>query len=345
MQKLMICYRKCLTDYDPPASDLDRDTTASTASDFDLPPPYPPDITPKPTFDKPKIPPKPVLNNFARPLTKIIDDKDHNIEITAKKPPIKKANLSEQLQDIFPDPDEAVSLSSGSEKFKTEVENLRKILSQIGDETPLEFEFFKGGKNEKFSEYIKSLAPSAENLEFLDFVQSDICLKILQDNKLKIHIETGDIYYDNKDTNKSIFDFFINQQNPTTGYIKHKFVYDQDYVGYFDWLVSGFTGYEQNKLDVFKFKNAKYLLYRYNDFLQEPKSQIKKVKHSTVTEVYRSWQYFIESVLELSKDQKSNQSIKKFQLETLENIAIAKKSYESFHNTVEQALIFPKTIF
>ena len=108
----------------------------------------------------------------------------------------------------------------------------------------------------------------------------------MQDNKLKIHIETSNIYYDNKDTNESIFDFFINQQNPTTGYIKHKFAYDQDYVGYFDWLVSGFTGYKQNKLDVFKFKNAKYLFYRYNDFLQESKSQVKKVKHSTVTEVY-----------------------------------------------------------
>ena len=31
--------------------------------------------------------------------------------------------------------------------------------------------------------------------------------KIFVSNKLKIHIETGNIYYDNNNTNESIFDF------------------------------------------------------------------------------------------------------------------------------------------
>ena len=65
---------------------------------------------------------------------------------------------------------------------------------------------------------------STDNLEFLDFLQSEIFKKILPTNKLKIHAETGNIYYDNNDTSKSIFNFFLKQQDPTKGIIEHDFV-------------------------------------------------------------------------------------------------------------------------
>lgn len=62
---------------------------------------------------------------------------------------------------------------------------------------------------------MKSYGLSTDNLEFLDFLQSEICEKILTTNKLKIHVETGNIYYDNNDPSKSIFDFFLKQQDTT----------------------------------------------------------------------------------------------------------------------------------
>ena len=75
-------------------------------------------------------------------------------------------------------------------------------MSKIGEDgTPFEFELFTGRKNEKFDDYIRGIGPSTENIEFLEFLQSDICKKIMIDNKLKIHIETGNIYYNNEDTN------------------------------------------------------------------------------------------------------------------------------------------------
>ena len=45
---------------------------------------------------------------------------------------------------------------------------------------------------------------------------------ILQSNDLKIHIETGNIYYQDTDTNKSIFEFMKNQQNISKGVIHTK---------------------------------------------------------------------------------------------------------------------------
>ena len=96
------------------------------------------------------------------------------------------------------------------EKYEEEVKNLTEILSKIGeDETPFEFEFFSGRKNEKFYDICRGLGLSSNNLEFLDFLQSDGCKKIFVLNKLKIHIETGNIYYDDNDTNESTFGFLL----------------------------------------------------------------------------------------------------------------------------------------
>ena len=69
--------------------------------------------------------------------------------------------------------------------------------------------FFTGEKNKKFDDIIRGIGPSSNNLDFLDFLQSDQFKQILVNNKLKIHIETGNIYYDDQDTNESILNFFL----------------------------------------------------------------------------------------------------------------------------------------
>ena len=91
-------------------------------------------------------------------------------------------------------------------------------------------------------------------------MQSDQCKQILVNNKFKIHIETGNIYYDDQDTNESILDFFFNQQNPITGVINFDFVYGESYAVYFNWLIKGFGSYQKNKLDVLACKNLKYFI-------------------------------------------------------------------------------------
>ena len=82
------------------------------------------------------------------------------------------------------------------------------ILSQIdNDKIPLEF--FGGGEKQLFDNYVKALGLSPNSLEFVNFLQSDEYKEILFANKLKIHVESGNIYYDNEDTNKSIYSFFF----------------------------------------------------------------------------------------------------------------------------------------
>ena len=163
------------------------------------------------------------------------------IQITPKKPAdINERNSSEQPQEVFPDINEVIE--EDDKKFKKDVENLTKVLSKIGDDSDskdedlFEFEFYTGGKNQKFDDHMRGLGLSTSNLEFLDFIQSELGEQILQNNKLKIHIDTGNIYYDNKDTNKSIFSFVLNQQSPIHGIINYDLMYNRSYKNYFDWI-------------------------------------------------------------------------------------------------------------
>ena len=97
------------------------------------------------------LPSRRTIDNFARPLTRIIDEKSNTIEITPKKPTpdINETNLSEQLQEIFPNINEVIK--KDSEGFKEKIGDLNEILNKIGkddDENYQKFffDFFTGGK-------------------------------------------------------------------------------------------------------------------------------------------------------------------------------------------------------
>ena len=148
------------------------------------------------------------------------DGKNNAIAITPKRPvsKIEERNLSEQLQSIFPDVDETIAKES--ETFKEKMKDLDTITEKVSnldddqDEQKIfEFEFFTGVFNPKFDSIVQKFGLSSENIEFLDFLQWDYCKEILENNDLKIHMKTGNIYYKNTDTNESIFEFMKNQQD------------------------------------------------------------------------------------------------------------------------------------
>ena len=54
---------------------------------------------------------------------------------------------------------------------------------------------------------------STDSIEFSDFWQSDFCQEIFIENKLKIHVETDNICFNNLGTNEPIYGFFQKQEN------------------------------------------------------------------------------------------------------------------------------------
>ena len=135
---------------------------------------------------------------------------------------------------------------------------------------------------------------------------------------MKIHIETGNIYYKNTNTNESTFEFMKNQQDSSKGEINSKLSFEGNYNDCYKWILNDYNAYEKTKFDLLTFKNTKYLVYRFNDFLKTMSQPTIKLKHSKVTDYIaaeeiqnQNWQYFIERVIEVCKSKEIGSTIKK----------------------------------
>ena len=93
--------------------------------------------------------------------------------------------------------------------------------------------FFSGRLNIKLTKKLNEISKSSEHNAFFDFLQSKICAKLMKKNKIKIHIESGDIYVDNVNTNESIYDFIRAQDNENYILIDHEFIFDGSFDEYF----------------------------------------------------------------------------------------------------------------
>ena len=156
-------------------------------------------------------------------------------------------------------------------------------------------------------------------------------------------------FFNNLDTNESIYDFFQQQENHSKAKIKHcHFTFTNSYKDYFEWFVHGFNGNKDQKYNVLTNKNSKYLFYRFNDYLERIFEPIKPVRHNIITdddltlEVIQNenWQYFIETILTACKTNNGGINLKNIFLikNSIENITICKPTYLDFYNQISQYL-------
>ena len=327
---------------------------SATPSFYSTPLPPIPSDTPQsisPLHNKlPSIDPLPSLpniNDFSRPITELVDEKNNTIEITPKKinlPPIGQKQLSKELNKLFPDVDATIKEKENT--FKERTENITDLVERVGENEKshltFQFEFFQGGENSKFDAFMNRFGLTTENKKFVEFLQSEYCKKILENNNLKIHVETGNIYYNDRDTNEAIFQFIQNQQNITKGLIRRDFKFSGDFKQYFKWILNQFDAHEKTNYDLLNFQNIKFLVHRYNDILISGGDDIIKIRHTQLTDDYlaaeeiqnQDWQYFIERILEGSNNPNYINPKETFLKTTIENITVAKKVYKMLFNTV-----------
>ena len=143
------------------------------------------------------------------------------------------------------------------------IPELTEILSKIDkDEVPKQLEFFERGQNKEFKDKVKLIGLKTDFIEFLEFLQSSFCQELLIENRLKIHIQHGKIFFNNLDTNESIYGFFQKQENQSKAKIKHPhFTFTDSYEDYFEWLVHSFKGNEDKKYDVLTNTNFNIFIF------------------------------------------------------------------------------------
>ena len=221
--------------------------------------------------------------SYSNPLTSLTDKSNNVIEMVPRvkeKTEPEEITFSDELNRLFPEANEKIA--EQEEKIgDLPLNNLVDILSKIDKgEIPKELNFFVGGLNNEFENRVRSLGISTSSSEFLDFLQSDICADIMKANKLKIHVESGNIYHDNNDTNKSIYSFFENQENETKKRIDFDFVLSDDHGDYFMKYLVNIKDGNDEKYDILTNRNSKFLFYHFNDYLRQINEPTKPVRHS-----------------------------------------------------------------
>ena len=128
--------------------------------------------------------------------------------------------------------------------------------------------FFYGGESQVFVDALEFIGLSPINREVGAFLLSDLCRRTMTQNKLSIHVGSGDIFYNNRNTGENFYSFLLSQQNDEFTYVPKKFSYRNSFETYISTFLRDFLVDNQEKFDLLAFKNSKYLFYRFNDFVK-----------------------------------------------------------------------------
>ena len=93
------------------------------------------------------------------------------------------------------------------------------------DETgqvPESIYFFYGGESENFVNALEFIGLSPINREFRVFLLSDLGRETMTQNKISIHVESGDIFYNNHNNGENFCSFLLSQQNHEAAYVPKK---------------------------------------------------------------------------------------------------------------------------
>ena len=166
--------------------------------------------------------------------------------------PTKKEEEDTVLQDIIDE--------YGIPDMKDEMDKTGQV--------PESIYFFYGGDNDQFVEPLKFIGIQGKNKEFATFLMSDEGRRLMTQNKLSIHVETGDIFYNNHNTEENFYNFLLSQQNDEAVEVPKKFSYSNSFEKYITEFLQKFSVDDQEKFDMLSFKNSKYLFYVFNSFVR-----------------------------------------------------------------------------
>ena len=97
---------------------------------------------------------------------------------------------------------------------------------------PEQLEVFYGGNNENFVRACNFLSLNEDNNEFIYFLCSDNGQNIMTNNSLSIHIESGNIFYQNFNTNENFYSFLLAQQDEMKAIIPKGIAYHYSFEKY-----------------------------------------------------------------------------------------------------------------
>ena len=79
---------------------------------------------------------------------------------------------------------------------------------------------------------------------------SDLGRQTMTQNKLSIHVESGELFYDYHNTVENFYNFLLSQQNDEAAYVQKKFSYRNSFEAYIGSFLQSFLIDDQEKFDL-----------------------------------------------------------------------------------------------
>ena len=148
---------------------------------------------------------------------------------------------------------------------------------------------------------------SKGNEEFLEYLASKYGREVFQKNKLKIHLESGEIYQDNINTCWSLYNFLRAQEDVFKKFLNLDINLSDDLEYYIREILDGET---DDKFDVYINSTSKCLFYYLNNFRRFFGFSTFAIRHTQISDdkyalqslQNKNWPYFVKTVLEISND-------------------------------------------
>ena len=263
---------------------------------------------------------------------KLLDTLGVEAEDLFNNVPTKKEEEDEVLQKIIDEYD---------------IPGMKESMDEAG-EMPDNIYFFYGGESQKLANTLEFLDLDSTNREFAAFLLSDLGRKTMTQNKLSIHVESGDIFYDNHNTEENFYSFLLSQQNDEAAFVPKKFSYRDTFEKYISSFLPNFSIEDQEKFNLLAFKNSKYLFYKLNDFVKfyggsrYKLLHTKKMLDSTALRklAEKNKQYLVEKIIhgvEFENFYRANPEQKPEMIDTIEsNYVVARRVYQHLYLDVAE---------
>ena len=103
----------------------------------------------------------------------------------------------------------------------------------------------------------------------------------MTNNSLSLHIENGDIFYNDFNTKQNFYNFAVAQQDESKQFIPKRISYPYSFEKYMRNYIPSFSIDEIENLDMLSNKNVKYLLYKFNDWIKSLGAEKVFIRHSS----------------------------------------------------------------
>ena len=226
------------------------------------------------------------------------------------------------------------------------ISEIRTAIRELNQgEEPQSLKFYSSGKKEgvelmAFTKRRLGLL-SQENENFIKYLTTPpFDPQILSKNNIKIHIETGMFYVDNRTTGESLYNFLEIQQDTTK-----KLNIDGDLRYYFNEFLSN----SENDADDLRTNSiSKFLFYNFNTLRVSGRKKLLQLRHSQISDdefaleklQSKSWSYFVESLIEISNDDIKYGDVIKTEAEsyvidkTIDNLDYCKDTFNRVFNDI-----------